>query len=423
MFTTFNQAVEWIENSHRFGEKLDLVRMNLACEILGHPERTFKSIHVAGTNGKGSTTNFIKNILLEAGYKVGIYTSPYVVSFNERIGINLNYISDEDVVYYANSLKQLWDQVYDEYQDSITFFEILTLMSFLYFRDQKIDIAVVEVGLGGLLDATNVIDPLISVITNISYDHMKQLGNTLESIALNKLGIVKSNRPLVTTEDNPNLRGLFEMTCKAKNAPLIMINSDDISEVKVGQTTDFMFKQTRYKLQLTGLHQIKNASLAIMCIDTLVNLKEIVVSERNIYQGLFMTKWPGRFEIFGGNIVIDGAHNIGGIESLISSLKLVYPHDKIKCLFCMMKDKEHYKIIGELDAIVDEFHFTQIDYYRSATAQELYDESHHDIKYVHESAKEAFTMLKSTLKKNEVLVITGSLYFISYIRPFLVSNT
>ena len=323
MFTTFNQAVEWIENSHRFGEKLDLVRMNLACEILGHPERTFKSIHVAGTNGKGSTTNFIKNILLEAGYKVGIYTSPYVVSFNERIGINLNYISDEDVVYYANSLKQLWDQVYDEYQDSITFFEILTLMSFLYFRDQKIDIAVVEVGLGGLLDATNVIDPLISLITNISYDHMKQLGNTLESIALNKLGIVKRNRPLVTTEDNPNLRGLFEMTCKAKNAPLVMINPDDISEVKVGQTTEFMFKQTRYKLQLTGLHQIKNASLAIMCIDTLVNLKEIVVSERNIYQGLFMTKWPGRFEIFGGNIVIDGAHNIGGIESLISSLKLV----------------------------------------------------------------------------------------------------
>ena len=238
MFTTFNQAVEWIENSHRFGEKLDLVRMNLACEILGHPERTFKSIHVAGTNGKGSTTNFIKNILLEAGYKVGIYTSPYVVSFNERIGINLNYISDEDVVYYANSLKQLWDQVYDEYQDSITFFEILTLMSFLYFRDQKIDIAVVEVGLGGLLDATNVIDPLISLITNISYDHMKQLGNTLESIALNKLGIVKRNRPLVTTEDNPNLRGLFEMTCKAKNAPLVMINPDDISEVKVGQTTE-----------------------------------------------------------------------------------------------------------------------------------------------------------------------------------------
>ncbi len=420
MFNTFQEAVEWIENSHRFGEKLDLVRMNLACEILNHPERSFKSIHVAGTNGKGSTTNFIKNILHDAGYRVGIYTSPYVVMFNERIGINFEYITNDEVVYYANILKELWDKVFEEYQDSITFFEILTLMSFLYFRDKTVDIAVIEVGLGGLLDATNVIEPLISVITNISYDHMKQLGNTLESIALNKLGIVKQNRPLVTTEDNPNLKGLFEMICQSKNSKLIMINAGDISMIKVSTTTEFMFQQTRYKLQLTGLHQIKNACLAIMCIDTLLEMKEIRVSPRNIYQGLYMTKWPGRFEIFNGNIVIDGAHNIGGIESLISSLKLVYPHHKMKCLFCMMRDKEHYKVIGELDTIVDEFHFTQIEYYRSATAEELYNESHCDLKFIHESAKEAFNSLSSSLKNDEVLVITGSLYFISFIRPFLI---
>jgi len=420
MFQTFEEAVAWIENSHRFGEKLDLVRMNLACDMLGHPEKSFRSIHVAGTNGKGSTTNFIKNILYSAGYKVGIYTSPYVVSFNERIGINMHYISDDDVVKYANILLDLWNEVYETHHDSITFFEILTLMCFLYFRDNQIDIAVVEVGLGGLLDATNVIDPLVSVITNISYDHMKQLGNTLESIALNKLGIVKPNRPLVTTEDNPQLFGLFESVCKEKNSALTFVTSSDITEIKVGVHTEFIYKNTRYKLQLTGLHQIKNASLSIATIEVLRQLKEIDLDERNIYQGLWMTQWPGRFEIFQNNIVLDGAHNIGGIESLKNSLRLVFPTQTIKCLFCMMKDKEHFKVIGELDTIVDEFHFTQIDYHRSATAAELYEESHHEHRFMHEDAEVAFKTLKASLKDNEVLVVTGSLYFISFIRPFLV---
>ena len=419
MFQTFAEAVEWIENSHRFGEKLDLSRMNLACEMLGHPERQFKSIHVAGTNGKGSTTNFIKNILYDAGYNVGIYTSPYVVKFNERIGIAQDFISDDDVVFYANQLNTLWNQVYETHHDSITFFEILTLMAFLYFRDRKVDFAVVEVGLGGMLDATNVIDPLISVITNISYDHMKQLGNTLESIALNKLGIIKPHRPLVTTEDNPQLHPLFKSVTQANHSKLTIIDPADMTDISVGITTDFIYEATRYKLRLTGKHQVKNACLAIKCIEILTELKEISVNGRNIYQGLWMTEWPGRFEIFNHNIVLDGAHNIGGIESLKASLRLVFPTQKIKCLFCMMRDKEHFKVIGELDTVVDEFHFTQINYYRSALASELFEESHHECKFIHENAKATFMELRSSLKADEVLVVTGSLYFISEIRPLL----
>ncbi len=420
-FTTINEAIEWIEHSHRFGEKLDLSRMTMACERLGHPEKAFKSIHVAGTNGKGSTTNFIKNILYDAGYKVGIYTSPYVVVFNERIGINLDFISDESILHYANQLKSLWDNVYEETGDSITFFEIITLMAFLYFRDQAVDIAVIEVGLGGLLDATNVIVPEVALITNISYDHMKQLGNTLESIALNKLGIVKPNVPLITTETNPDLMPLFREICEKNNAPFYQINASDITEVKVENTTQFMYQNTRYVLQLTGLHQIKNATLAIMAIELLVKRNQIQIHERNIYQGLKMTTWPGRFEIFNDKIVLDGAHNVGGIESLETSLKLIFPNRTIKCLFCMMHDKEHNKIIHELDAFVDEFHFTQIDYYRGAKASELYDESHHQCKFIHEDAHQAFFELASSLQNNEVLVVTGSLYFISEIRPLALS--
>ncbi|MDY0023874.1 MAG: Mur ligase family protein, partial [Candidatus Izemoplasmatales bacterium] len=198
MFKTVSEAQNWIENIKRFGSKLDLKRMEKVVEILGHPEKSFKSVHVAGTNGKGSTSTYLKSILAQAGFKVGIYTSPYVVKFNERIAINDEYISDDDLVKYANILYPLTEKMLLE-DETVTFFEILTLMSFLYFKDNQVDYAIIEVGLGGLLDATNVIIPEISVITNISYDHMKQLGNTLESIALNYLGIVKDNVPLFTS--------------------------------------------------------------------------------------------------------------------------------------------------------------------------------------------------------------------------------
>ncbi|MFH0993646.1 MAG: Mur ligase family protein, partial [bacterium] len=176
MFANVQEAVAWIENSRRFGEKTDLVRMRHACRLLGDPQDAFRSIHVAGTNGKGSTANFIKNILFSAGYKVGVYTSPYVVKFNERIVIGDAYIADDRVLSYAERLHAMWEEFNAETGDSITFFEIVTLMCFLYFRDEGVTYGVIEVGLGGLLDATNVIVPEVACITNINYDHMKQLG-------------------------------------------------------------------------------------------------------------------------------------------------------------------------------------------------------------------------------------------------------
>jgi dihydrofolate synthase/folylpolyglutamate synthase len=420
MMTTFQEAKDWIEHSIRFGEKLDLVRMNLAAEMLDHPERSFRSIHVAGTNGKGSTTNFIKNILKQAGFKVGIYTSPYVVSFNERIGINDQYIRDEDVVQYANKIQKLWDEIYETTGESVTFFEILTLMAFLYFRDQKVEYAVVEVGLGGLLDATNIITPEISVITNISWDHMKQLGNTLESIAMNKLGIVKEGIPLVTTEENLQLHPLFIQTCKERNAPITFVEPALASDVTFGEETAFSYQGHSYKLHLPGPHQIKNAVLAIETVRLLQTRKNFHLEERMIVQGLDETSWPGRFEIFAHNIVLDGAHNIGGAESLKKAIQAVYPNKRIVCLFCMMKDKEHEKVIRILESFVDELHFTQIDYKRSATAEELYLESVHPNKAFHPDYKEALAALRQ-VPENTILLITGSLYFVSDIRPLLLS--
>jgi len=422
MFLSFPEAKTWIETAKRFGEKLDLRRMEIACELLGQPQKSYLTVHVAGTNGKGSTANYIKNVLYDAGFKVGIYTSPYVVKFNERIGIDQYFISDQEIIAYANQIQELSERISREYDEHITFFEILTLMAFLYFRDNHVQYAVIEVGLGGLLDATNVIIPEVACITNISYDHMKQLGDTLESIALNKLGIVKEGVPLVTAIENKQLYPLFYEVTSRKNSRLKIIDFSLISAVSVGEVTTFRYRMEPYELQLPGLHQIKNACLAIEAIRILRLRNKVKIREINIKNGLRMTTWPGRFEIFNHNIVLDGAHNIGGIESLKQTLAAMYPGRYIKCLFCMMKDKEHAKVIAELDNVVDEFHFTQIDYPRRAEAIDLYNESHHENKHVHHDHKAIFMALKRLLKEDEVLLVTGSLYFISEIRKLIVEE-
>ncbi len=396
--------------------------MEIACARLNHPEVYFKSIHVAGTNGKGSSANYIKNILATAGYRTGIYTSPYVVKFNERIGIDQHFISDQEIVEYANKLKLLWEEIHVEEEEQLTFFEILTLMAFMYFHDQQVEFAVIEVGLGGRLDATNIIMPEVCAITNISYDHMKQLGNTLESIALNKLGIVKEGKPLITTIEEKSLFPLlYEVTTK-KKAHLKIVDLSQVSEVKIGEITSFKYRQEPYELQLPGMHQVKNACLAIETIRSLRLKSRIHVSEDNIKKGLRMTTWPGRFEIFNRQIILDGAHNIGGVESLKQTLAAMYSGKRIKCLFCMMKDKEHEKIIAELDNIVDEFHFTEIDYPRRANAIDLYNESHHPNKHVHTDFRMIFKALERLLKQDEILLVTGSLYFISEIRKLIVNE-
>jgi dihydrofolate synthase/folylpolyglutamate synthase len=210
MFHNSKDAINWIESVKKFGDKLDLTRMELACTILGHPEKELNVIHVAGTNGKGSTVSFLKHILLEQGYNVGTFTSPYIVRFNERITYNFNDISDDEFLLYVNKVYSLSCEVLEQFNEVITFFELITLISFLYFKDKKPDYVIYEVGLGGRLDATNVVSPIITAITSISFDHMGVLGDTIQDIALNKLGIVKEHIPLVTAIDQDDLKELFE---------------------------------------------------------------------------------------------------------------------------------------------------------------------------------------------------------------------
>ncbi|HKL47265.1 MAG TPA: folylpolyglutamate synthase/dihydrofolate synthase family protein [Candidatus Izemoplasmatales bacterium] len=421
MFKTKADAQNWIEHIKRFGSRLDLTRISRALEMLGNPHHAFKSIHVGGTNGKGSTSNYITNILMEAGYKVGLYTSPYVIEFNERIRVDQINITDDRLIEYANILYDLSEQFKaSDSENIITFFEVLTIIAFLYFRDENVDFAVVEVGLGGLLDATNVIVPEVSVITNVSYDHMKQLGNTLESIALNKLGIVKEGKPLVTAIEDFHLYPLIYEVASAKQSRVKIIKHDLIHDVSLSETTQFKYQENSYELNLPGSYQIKNACLAIEVIRLLRLTNKLTIEEHDIYEGLKKTYWPGRFEIFDHQIVIDGAHNIGGIQALKNSVKQIFKDRNIKCIFSVMKDKQHKQMIEELDNFCDELYFTEFDYVRRADAEDLFFESTHYKKSFHHNHIEIFNKLRSELRKNDVLLITGSLYFISEIRKLLI---
>ncbi|MCK5388344.1 MAG: bifunctional folylpolyglutamate synthase/dihydrofolate synthase [Candidatus Izimaplasma sp.] len=414
MFNKLDDAIVWIESIKRFGDKYDLSRMELACEILGNPENDLNVIHVAGTNGKGSTVSYLKHILLSEGYNVGTFTSPYIVSFNERITYNYDDITSEELLYYINKVYSLHYEVLDKYNDAISFFELLTLISLLYFKDKQCDYIIYEVGLGGRLDATNIVKPIITAITNINFDHMYILGNTLEEISLCKLGIVKDKIPLVTSEINPDLLEIFKDYTNNKNAELTIVSETDITNRHYGEISTFEYKNVEYAIKMIGTHQIVNASLAIEIITQLNKIKKTSVSLSNIKLGLSKTNWPGRLETF-GNIILDGAHNIGGVTVLKDSMLTLYKDKYIKVLFTSMADKEYFDVIKVLETFAHEIHFTDFDYPRCESAKNLYDVSSHPLKYLESNIDDALKSLKD-LKDNEILLITGSLYFISLVR-------
>jgi len=414
MFSKLTEAISWIESIKRFGDKYDLSRMELACNILGHPQKDLSVIHVAGTNGKGSTVSYLKHILLAEGYNVGTFTSPYIISFNERITYNHNDITSEELLYYINRVYNLHYEVLDKYNDAISFFELLTLISLLYFKDKQCDFVIYEVGLGGRLDATNVVEPLITAITNINYDHMHILGSTLEEISMCKLGIVKDGITLVTSEINPDLLEIFKSYTKNKSSKLIIVNEKDITDPHFGKVSTFKYKNEEFSIKMMGTHQVVNASLAIEIIKQLNIQKKTTVSLSNIKLGLLKTNWPGRLETF-GNIILDGAHNIGGVTVLRDSMETLYKDKYIKVLFTSMADKEYFDVIKVLETFADEIHFTDFDYPRCETAENLYHVSSHPKKYLEDNVDDALKSL-TDLKDNEILLITGSLYFISLVR-------
>jgi len=409
-----SENIEFIERLKRFGIKSGLESIYRVMEVLGNPHTKFKSVHIAGTNGKGSTSTMIASILKEAGYKVGLYLSPYTISFNERMQINNIPISDKELEELITRVRKEVEKINIE----ITFFEFITAVAFFYFAEQKVNIAVVEVGMGGRLDATNVIDSLVSVITNIGIDHKEYLGNTKEKIAKEKAGIIKRNQVCVTAEEEPEIRDIFSQACKDKNSRLLYVNNL-LKLNKLEESLDYlMFTASgvingKFKLKLLGDHQIRNASVAILVCHELEKVWNKIPSKA-ISGGLEKAVIRGRMEVYSTNplIIIDGAHNLEGaiaLKKYISCLK-----NRKVLVMGTSKDKNSKEMIRELAPLFKTFIATE-GRFKSKDAFLLGEEAKEHCKEVlalpntDDAIKEALAMTQ----KNETMLITGSLYLIA----------
>ncbi|WP_088815252.1 MULTISPECIES: folylpolyglutamate synthase/dihydrofolate synthase family protein [Listeria] len=422
-FTSYDEALDWIHGTLRLGIKPGLSRMEKMLETLGNPEKKAKWIHVAGTNGKGSTLTFIRSVLEAEGYRIGTFTSPYIERFNERISVNNEPVSDEMIVTLANRVAPIASEIAKTDLGPPSEFEIITTMMFLYFAEyDQIDFGIIEVGLGGRLDSTNVLTPLISVITTIGLDHMEFLGNSIEEIALEKGGIIKQNVPTVSGVVQPSVIDVLQKLANKQNSTIYFYGKDFNSK-KVSKNS-FVFHTKNQELPnletgLNGDHQIQNASVAIQTLFILREIGDISLTTKSIYQGLKEAFWPGRLEKIQGlpNFVLDGAHNPEGIQSLINNLQ---HEDNIELLISILSDKDYTSMIQSLKKLQHvQLYLTTFDFPRSLSKDDVKRISKENGINAVLDWKE-FIQEKQSAKLTTTIYISGSLYFISEVRKFLL---
>lgn len=424
----YKEALFYIENTGKFGINLGLKRIERLCELLGNPQKSLKVIHVAGTNGKGSTTSFIASMLIKQGYRVGIYTSPYIERFTERIKINNDEINEEEIAKLVTDIEPLVEKISSEGMDHPTEFEIITACAFKYFYEMKVDFVVLEVGLGGRFDATNVVDPVLSVITTISYDHMNVLGNSLAKIAFEKGGIIKSKRPVVIYPQEQEAMDVLLEIAHDKGSKVY--NVDEFNyEIVENNIDGIVFniigkkEYTGLKIKLLGEHQVLNALTALKSIEVLKG-EGYKIENESIKKGLEEARWPGRFEIIKKDplIVLDGGHNIQGIDSLVKGVKHYFPGKKIKIVCGMLKDKEYKSMLNMLFNISDFFITVTPDSPRALSANDLKDEiiKNGGSAIASKSIENAVEIAVDNVDSGEVMIFCGSLYMIGKVRTILL---
>ena len=340
MISDIELVLKKLFSLQRLGIKVGLEHTEELLSKIGEPHKKLKCIHIAGTNGKGSTCAIINKILIEHGLVVGLYTSPHLVRFNERIQINGEKISDEYIA------KFMMENSHHIKKIKTTFFETTTAMAFDYFYKKSVDIAIIETGLGGRLDSTNVISPLVCGITSISLDHMDILGNTIEKISKEKSGIIKKNTPVVIFEQTNSIIEIISNTANSKNAPLTIIKNEDVNIIKTNSyNSQFIYKNYDIKLTLKGEHQVFNCALAINIVEKTLDK----IDSNKVKKAIHKSYWPGRMEkISDKNIYYDVAHNYGGIKSMITAVNMYHPQKKLVGLFCIKADKNILSICNLL---------------------------------------------------------------------------
>lgn len=368
---TYEQAIDYIHGLYWRGSKLGLERTIELCNLLGNPQKQLKFIHVAGTNGKGSTCAMLSRILHAQGYRTGLFVSPFVDRFNERIQLDDEPISDEDLAALVTEVAP----VVDAMQIPVTEFEIIAAIAFLYYARKQCDYVVLEVGLGGELDATNVIDtPLLAIITAIDYDHMHILGDTIEQIAEAKAGIIKDNGTVLFYGEHQRALPVIQNACAAHHASLHLADRSTIVPEEYdlhGQS--FSYKQYAHlHLGLLGQYQMNNAATVIDAVE-LLRKKGVAISDEALRTGLSETRWPARFELLreAPPFFVDGGHNPHGVRGTVETYKRLFGDQKAVIVMGMMRDKDVSQSIRLLLPIASEFYTATPDNTRSMPAQEL----------------------------------------------------
>lgn len=407
---SYASFVRHLEDREYFGQKLGLERIQTLLDRLGNPEKKFRSIHIAGTNGKGSTAAMIASILKEAGLKVGLYTSPHLTDFCERIRIGDRLIGPDEVMHLVRAIREVEEE-------PLTFFELATAIAFLYFAEKRVDPAVIETGLGGRLDATNVITPLVSVITTIGLDHTQHLGDTLEKIAFEKAGIIKSGVPVVVGALPAEAMEVVLSIVKAQRSFL-----PDLTRPfdKLRTTLSLLRRGEGRGLSLAGRHQQTNAAIALKVVEVLNEKKDVDIHAEAIRRGLANVRWPCRLETVQEKpwILLDGAHNPDAMRVVAEYLQENLKGRRLKVLFGAMADKDLDGILAEIVPIADEFVFTAPKLKRAASPGDLANlVQKWDMKNtVVEGVGEALKFAIDRLNLDEVLLVTGSLFVVGEAR-------
>ena len=410
------EVEKWLHNRIGLNFRSGLGRMQRAVDLLGNPEQTYPIIHVTGTNGKGSTIAFMRELFASHGKKVGTFTSPHIVSIHDRICIDGDPVSDADFIRLADQVKTM-EQELLETHDQLSFFELLTLIALLYFKEQEVDLVLLEVGIGGLLDTTNVVTGEIAVITSIGLDHQETLGNSLEEIAEQKAGIFKPERVAVIAKLAPEA----QLVCQkvAEDLDVNLYQADRDFSFKSGDFSSSLADLTQLKLGLEGAYQEENAALALQAFLLFMAARGEKINEEVVRCALKTTSWAGRLEAVTEHIYLDGAHNLPALERLVEFIQEKIQqgyHPQI--LFGALKRKDYSGMLGYLtDHLPDTaLYVTSFDYQGSLEEKDLSD--YHRVA----SYRDFIDDFEKSAGEKDLLFVTGSLYFISEVRAYLIKT-